>query len=68
MSVPFDEPMPIADLREAGRTIIKRIIRSMARTLSDEDLKLCIMTAREHGHLTDEETEFYLAAWGLRDA
>lgn len=54
-----------ADLRSLTSGIIKAALRSMARHASDEDLKACIMTAREHGHLTDEEVFFYLNAWGV---
>ena len=57
-----------ADLRQITSRIVKAALRSMARDADDTDLKQCIMTAREHGHLTDEETGFYINAWGLREA
>lgn len=57
-----------ADLASFASRFVRALLRHMARTASDEDLKACIMTAREHGHLTDEETAFFINAWGVRGA
>lgn len=57
-----------ADLRAFAATFIKAALRAMARHADDATLKDCIMTAREHGHLTDEEMGFYITYWGLRGA
>lgn len=57
-----------ADLRKITSDQIKCLLRSLAQHLDDSDLKDCIMTAREHGHLTDEETGFFINAWGLAKA
>ena len=61
-------PVHTADMRLVTSRIIKAALRAMARDASDTDLKQCIMTAREHGHLTDEETGFFITYWGLREA
>lgn len=55
-----------ADLRKITSDQIKCLLRAMARTASDSELKDCIMTAREHGHLTDEETGWFITYWGLK--
>lgn len=57
-----------ADLRKITSDQIKRLLRSLAQHLSDADLKDCIMTAREHGHLTDEECGWFITYWGLKNA
>lgn len=61
-------PVATYDLAHFSRRIVRAALRGQARTADDTDLKACVMTAREHGHLTDEETEFYIAAWGLAEA
>lgn len=61
-------PAPTYDLAHFSQRIVRAALRGQARTADDADLKACVMIAREHGHLTDEETEFYIAAWGLIDA
>lgn len=58
-------PPPLAAF--AANTI-RVLLRAMAPHTSDADLKACVMLAREHGHLTDEDAEFYIAAWGLKEA
>ena len=52
------------------RAFVKRVILAAIRGAGDDpsEMKHRIMVAREHGHLTDEETEFYIAAWGLVEA
>jgi len=60
-------PVHTADLRKLASDQIKRLLRAMAGT-DDATLKDCIMTAREHGHLTDDETRFFIQAWGLCNA
>lgn len=57
-----------ADLRAITAQGIKRVLRGMARASDDATLKDCVMIARADGHLSDEETEFYIAAWGLTNA
>lgn len=57
-----------ADLRAITARIIRAALRSMSRTADDAALKDCVMIARADGHLSDEETEFYIAAWGLTNA
>lgn len=57
-----------ADLRAITARIIKAALRAMSRTADDAVLKDCVMIARADGHLSDEETEFYIAAWGLKNA
>lgn len=52
-------------------TFTKRVVIAgikSARQGPDDDLKERIMLARQCGFLTDEETEFYIASWGLREA
>lgn len=61
-------PAPTYDLVHFSQRIVRAALRGQARNADDTDLKACVMTAREHGHLTDEETEFYIAAWGLENA
>ena len=61
-------PAPTYDLAHFSQRIVRAALRGQARTADDTDLKACVMTAREHGHLTEEETEFYIAAWGLAEA
>ena len=61
-------PIITYDLTHFSQRIVKAALRGQARTADDTGLKECVMLAREHGHLTDEETEFYIAAWGLREA
>lgn len=56
------------DLRKFASDTIKCLLRAVARTADDETLKACIMTAHEHGHLTDEEAAFFINAWGVRSA
>lgn len=56
------------DLAHFASRLIKAALRNLARTVDDTTLKQAVLTAREHGHLSDEETHFYIAAWGLRDA
>lgn len=64
------EPLtvPTADQRAIAADGIKRLLRGMARHCDDATLKACIMTAREHGHIDDEHTEFLIAAWGVAGA
>lgn len=64
------EPLavPVADLAAIASRIVCAALRNVARTGTDADLKACIMTAREHGHIDDEHTEFLIAAWGLAGA
>lgn len=66
MSAPL--PVPYADLKAFTRDFIKAVLRNVARHGDDADLKACIMIAREHGHLTDEETGLLINAWGVRNA
>ena len=61
-------PAPVYDLAHFSQRIVRAALRGQSRTADDAGLKACVMTAREHGHLTDEETEFYIAAWGLAEA
>lgn len=61
-------PITPAPLASFARDTVKRLLRVVARDADDTTLKQCIMTAREHGHLTDEETGFYITYWGLREA
>ena len=61
-------PAPVYDLATFSQRIVRAALRGQSCTADDTDLKACVMTAREHGHLTDEETEFYIAAWGLAEA
>lgn len=57
-----------ADLRSITAESIKRLLRAMAGQVDDADLKHCILTARAHGHLSDDETDFYISACGLANA
>lgn len=66
--IDLSPPVHTADLRAVTARIIKAALRAMARDADDTTLKQCIMTAREHGHLTDEETGFYITYWGLANA
>lgn len=61
-------PIHTADLKKLTSDGIKRLLRACAQTMNDTDLKQCVMQARQDGHLTDEQTEFYLTFWGLRNA
>lgn len=58
-------PAPLADF---AQSTMKRLLRVVARTADDQTLKACIMTAREHGHLDDDETAMLINAWGVRNA
>ena len=64
----IEQAISDAPLASFARDTVKRLLRVMARTADDLTLKDCIMTAREHGHLTEEETAFYINAWGIRNA
>lgn len=55
------------DLSTFARRIVIAAIKA-ARGGPDGELKERVMLARQCGFLTDEEAEFYLAAWGLTDA
>lgn len=55
-----------ADLRKITSDQIKLLLRSLAQHLSDADLKDCIMQARQDGHLSDEETGWFITYWGLK--
>lgn len=57
-----------ADLRRITSDQIKRLLRAMARTATDSDLKDCIMQARQDHHITDEECGWYITYWGLQAA
>lgn len=57
-----------ADLRKITSDQIKRLLRACARTMNDTDLKACVMQARQDGHLTDEETGWFITYWGLKHA
>ena len=59
--------MPAFDLKMFAANMVKAAMRSLASE-DDATLKSFVMTARQHGHLTNEETEFYIAAWGLEAA
>lgn len=56
------------DLKPFCARMVKAALRNLARTEDDATLKNAVMMAREHGHLTDDETHFYIAAWGLVNA
>lgn len=58
-------PAPLADF---AQSTMKRLLRIVARTADDQTLKACIMTAREHGHLDDDETAMLINAWGVRNS
>lgn len=63
------EPLPTtADLGVITAAFMRLLLRSIAPNMDDATLKDCVMLARSDGHLTDAETEFYIAAWGLREA
>lgn len=62
---PISEPL---DLRDFTKRAIRQILRSIAQQGDDALLKDCIMTAREHGHLDDEETAFLINVWGVQSA
>ena len=66
----MSKPLPLQtfDFSAFAKRIVKASLRNLARHADDSDLKECIMLAREHGHLTDEETEFYISYWGLAAA
>ena len=55
------------DLTSFARRIVIAGVKS-ARKGDDAELKSRVMLARQCGFLTDEETEFYIAAWGLKAA
>ena len=59
--------MPAFDLKLFAANMVKAAMCSLASE-DDATLKSFVMTARQHGHLSDEETEFYIAAWGLVEA
>ena len=61
-------PQPIATY-DLG-TFAKRIVMAGIKSARHDpgELKHRIMIARECGFLDDEETEFYIAAWGLKEA
>lgn len=61
-------PITPAPLSQFARDTVKRLLRVMARTADDTTLKQCIMTAREHGHLDDDETAMLINAWGVRNS
>ncbi|MBK9496661.1 MAG: hypothetical protein IPO08_19605 [Xanthomonadales bacterium] len=60
-------PAPTYDLASFARRIVIAGVKN-ARGKSDTELKERVMLARECGFMTDEETEFYIAAWGLAEA
>ena len=55
------------DLASFAKRIVIAGVKS-ARKSNDTELKSRVMLARQCGFLTDEETEFYIAAWGLKAA
>ena len=55
------------DLAAFAKRIVVAGIKN-ARAGPDGELKERVMLARSCGFLSDEETEFYIAAWGLREA
>lgn len=57
----------VFDLSSFARRIVIAGVKN-ARRGPDTELKERVMLARECGFLTDEETEFYIAAWGLAEA
>ena len=59
-------PQPF-DLHAFAKRIVIAGMKN-ARRMDDEELKARVMIARETGFLTDEETDFYIAAWGLKEA
>ena len=61
-------PLPLATYDLA--VFAKRIVVAGIKSARDDpsELKHRIMIARECGFLDDEETEFYIAAWGLVEA
>jgi hypothetical protein len=61
-------PVHTADLKKLTSDGIKRLLRTCAQTMNDTDLKQCVMQARQDGHLTDDETRFFIQAWGLTNA
>jgi hypothetical protein len=61
-------PIHTTDLRKVTSDGIKRLLRTCAQTMNDTDLKQCVMQARQDGHLTDEETGWFITYWGLRSA
>lgn len=66
----MNSPLPPETYDLAG--YVKRLmiaaLRSVSRQTDGAALKDCVMLARQCGHLSDEETEFYIAVWGLSDA
>lgn len=64
MSAPYSETF---DLAAFAKRIVVAGIKN-ARRKPDEELKERVMLARQCGFLTDEETEFYIGAWGLIEA
>jgi len=56
---------PTFDLSGFARALILSLIRNEP---DPSECKQRIMIAYEHGHLTGEEAEFYIGAWGLREA
>lgn len=65
---PITQPITQPPLARLASDIVKRVLRAMACTADDTTLKQCIMTAREHGHLTDEECGWFITFWGPRGA
>ena len=55
------------DLAAFAKRIVSAGIKN-ARAGPDDELKARVMLARSCGFLSDEETEFHIAAWGLREA